>query len=53
MMAEPYAKLEGITVKRITNTEEWIKKYHAKWMQKNKESELGNIEEMFRYCEGK
>lgn len=51
VMAELYAKLEGMKVKRITDTEEWIRKYRAKWMQKNKESELCNIEEMFRYCE--
>ena len=51
VMAELYAKLEGIAVTRMTNTEEWLKKYRTKWMQKNKESELCNIEELFRYCE--
>lgn len=51
VMAELYAKLEGIAVTRMTDTEEWLKKYRTKWMQKNKESELCNIEELFRYCE--
>ena len=51
LLAELYAKLGGFPVERLTDTEAWIAKYRAKWLAKNKESELRNIEEMLRYCE--
>lgn len=38
-------------MKRITNTKEWLEKYRKKWLNKNKESELRNIKEMFLYCD--
>ena len=51
VMAELSAKLAGYQIGRITDTKAWIGKYREKWMQKNKESELRHIEEMFLYCE--
>lgn len=51
LMAELYASRMHTPVIRTVNTENWLSAYRAKWTQKNKESELRNIEEMFRYCE--
>lgn len=53
VMAELLAKLKGIAVDRMTNTEEWLAKYSAKWEAKNKLSELSAIQEMFEYLENK
>ncbi len=50
-MAELYSARQGSKVRRITDTEKWLCKYAEKWTQKNKQSELCNIEQMFRYCE--
>ena len=52
VIAELGAKLEqGWTGKRLTDTEQWLKKYRARWMQKNKESELPLLETVFRAVE--
>lgn len=51
LMAEMYAKLAGYDIRRYTDAEAWLKKYRVKWMQKNKESELREIEKMFRELE--
>ena len=51
VIAELLTKAQGGKVERITDTKEWLEKYSAKWMDKNKRSELYNIEEMFNYCE--
>ena len=51
IVAELYAKDQNPELKRVTDTEKWLVAYRAKWVQKNKESELRNIEEMLRYCE--
>ena len=36
---------------RLTDTEAWIAKFRAKWVSKNKESELSRVEQFFRDCE--
>jgi len=51
VIAELTAKLFKIELERVTNTEEWIKKYSDSWLGKNKPSELYRIKEMFYYCE--
>lgn len=47
IMAELFGKLAGYEMERTANVEQWLGKYRAKWLQKNKESELYRIEEMF------
>lgn len=47
VMAELFAKFAGYGVERYSDTEQWLKKYRAKWVQKNKEYELREIEKMF------
>lgn len=53
LMAELYTARAKKPLKRTIDTEKWLEVYRTKWVQKNKESELRNIEEMFRYCEAK
>ena len=47
VIAELFAKLAGYQVERYSDTKQWLKKYREKWVQKNKESELHEIEKMF------
>lgn len=51
LMAELSGKLAGYELNRVANTEEWLKRYEKKWLQKNKASELRKIEELFGYYE--
>ena len=51
VLAELGAKLSGITVERLTDTKDFLARYRAKWMEKNKESELSRIEDIFLYCD--
>lgn len=51
ILAELYSRKQGKEVKRVTDTDAWLHKFRQKWTQKNKESELRNIEEMYRYCQ--
>ena len=51
VLAELSAKLSGIEINRLTNTNEFLARYRAKWIEKNKESELSRIEEIFTYCD--
>ena len=53
LIAELSQKILGKDNSRVTNTYEWLNKYKKKWLEKNKESELHRIEEMFTYCEKK
>ncbi len=48
VIAELNAKITGEKLERITNTERWLQKFRSAWTDKNKESELRNIEEMFK-----
>lgn len=51
IMAELISKRNGLAINRVSDTKSWLKKFREKWTQKNKESELRNIENMFLYCE--
>ena len=51
VMAELFGKLAGYEIERYSDTEQWLKKYRIKWVEKNKESELCEIEKMFRILE--
>ena len=51
VMAELSAKMARYPLGRVTDTEQWLRKYSEKWLAKNKPSELYRIEEMFIYCE--
>ncbi len=44
LMAEPETCRRGIAVKRTVNTEAALQQYRNKWVQKNIESELHNID---------
>ena len=47
VMAQMYAKFAGYEVAAYADVNQWLKKYRTKWLEKNKESELFRIEEMF------
>jgi hypothetical protein len=51
VMAEMMMKLLDYAVSRRTDTEKWLVKYRTSWLKKNKESELREIETMFRILE--
>lgn len=51
VLAELSAKLSGMKIERLTNTAKFLERYRAKWIEKNKESELSRIEEIFTYCD--
>ncbi|MBR6767899.1 MAG: beta-N-acetylhexosaminidase [Clostridia bacterium] len=51
VLAELAANLSGIKTERLTNTAEFLARYRAKWLEKNKESELSRIEDIFMYCD--
>jgi predicted Zn-dependent protease len=51
LLAELGAALSGIKTTRLVNTEDFLTRYRAKWVEKNKESELSRMEEIFRYCD--
>lgn len=51
VLAELAAKLSGIKTERLTDTADFLARYRAKWIQKNKESELSRIEDIFTYCD--
>ncbi len=48
---ELLAKASGNPVARKTDTEAWLKRYREAWLLSSKESELGRIEEQFRFLE--
>lgn len=51
VMAELYVLRQGKKISRVSDTKKWLSQYRIKWTQKNKESELRNIEDMFLWCE--
>lgn len=53
VMAELFAKFEGYDIERISDTGAWLNRYSEKWMQKNKASELCEIQKMFITLEDK
>jgi chromosome segregation and condensation protein ScpB len=48
---ELLAKALGDPIARKTDTEAWLKRYREAWLLSNKESELGKIEEQFRFLD--
>jgi len=51
VLAELAAKLSHIETERLTNTADFLARYRAKWLKKNKESELSRIEDIFMYID--
>ena len=51
VLAELGAKLSGIEIERVSDTEAFLARYRAKWLKSNKESELSRIEDIFRFCD--
>lgn len=51
LIAELSEKMSGAKTTRTINTREWLNKFSEKWLEKNKESELFRIVEMFTYLE--
>ena len=49
LMAELYAKLDGRKVKRLVDGDKWLADYAANWRRTNKESELGDILDLFTW----
>ena len=47
VMAELFAKIAGYEIEGQSAPEDWLNRYSAKWLQKNKPSELFRIQEMF------
>ena len=51
VMAQLFAKFAGYEVEKYADTMEWLTAYSAKWLEKNKASELFRIEKMFTVLE--
>lgn len=51
VLAELAAKLSHIETERLTNTADFLARYRAKWLEKNKESEISRIEDIFMYID--
>ena len=49
LMAELYARADGREVKRLVDADKWMADYAANWRRTNKESELGNILDLFAW----
>jgi len=49
--AELQAGLQNVSVERVTDTKQWLRKFREKWLQKNKPSELHELEKFFYECE--
>ena len=49
LMAELYAQADGREVKRLVDADKWMADYAANWRRTNKESELGNILDLFAW----
>ncbi|MBR4864519.1 MAG: family 20 glycosylhydrolase [Oscillospiraceae bacterium] len=51
VVAELTAKLDGMQVERVTDTEKFLATYEENWLATNKESELYKLTNFFRACE--
>ena len=49
LMAELYAKLDGMDVKPLVDPDKWMENYAANWRRTNKESELRDILDLFTW----
>ena len=47
VVAEMLAKFGKYELKRVSNTQEFLKRYRESWMASNKESELYRLEKLF------
>ena len=52
LMAQLYGKIAGWDVEETVDLESWLASYRRSWLERNQESELGRIEEVFRFCAG-
>ena len=50
-MAELTAKMDGMEIQRITDTESFLATYEENWRAANKESELQEMTGFLRACE--
>lgn len=48
-MAETFARIIGLDIEPTVSAEAWIARYRKNWMLHDKESELKEIEKMFRF----
>ena len=51
VVTEYFARVKGGDIGRKTNQKEWFEKYRTVWMQKNKKSEIDEVEKMFNCME--
>ncbi len=51
VLAQLGGKMIGVETENVVDPKEWIGKYRQKWLEKNKESELCEIEEMILYID--
>ncbi len=51
VIAELFGQIAGYPMPRNTNTEIWLKRYRQKWLEKNKESELSEVEKVFLFMD--
>ena len=51
VLAELAVKHMGFEFERVTDTKKFIEKYKAKWLEKNKPSEISRIEDAFLYAD--
>lgn len=51
VIGEIFAKVQGFSRERISDTKAWMKKFRDRWMMANKESELATMEEIFDFYE--
>lgn len=51
VLTELFAKIAGYSIERKSDTSQWLKKYRQIWIEKNKESELREIERLFEFME--
>lgn len=51
LMSQIFAKLAGYTRDSVIDASLWLERYRASWLASNKESELCEIEKMFKFFE--
>lgn len=50
LVAELAAKLAGLQVQRVTDTEDWARTYEENWLRGNKQSELSEMTGFLKAC---
>lgn len=51
LMVELWCKIGNYPIERKIDTRKWVEKYSQKWLEKNKPSELAEIQKVFLYLE--